>query len=205
MESRILALVGSYRKQGVTDSAVDALVTQMERHGHRVDKRYLLDTALNFCSNCRTCMQSPGEARGRCVIDDGLEPLLEAVERADALLLAAPTNLGDVNALTRQFMERCAGFAYWPWGAKAPVMRRRSRPHKPALLITASGAPAPLGRLFFGSLRSLARLSGILGFRTAGRLWVGGINRAEVSLSPGTQHRIERLALRLHEQLTAER
>jgi hypothetical protein len=201
MGKRILGVVGSYRKEGVIDTVVSRLLEPLRSQGHEVSKLYLLDYDLKFCSNCRTCMQQPGEARGHCVIEDALERLLDEIERADALILGAPTNLGNVNALTRQFMERCAGFAYWPWGEISPRPRRRSKPTKPALLISSSAAPAPMGRLFYGAMGALKTLSDILGFKPAGTLWVGLVNRQVVSLNPRTKRRIAHLAMRLGRQL----
>ena len=201
MEKRILGVVGSYRRDGVVDTAVGRLLHELQSQGHAVGKIHLLDYELKFCSNCRTCMQQPGETRGRCVIEDDLDRLLDEIERADALVLGAPTNLGNVNALTRQFMERCAGFAYWPWGEKAPKPRRRDKPSKPAVLVCSSAAPSLIGRLFYSSLGALKTLADILGFRPAGTLWVGMVNRQEVSLDPHTERRIARLATRLDRQL----
>lgn len=200
MGKRILGVVGSYRREGVVDTVVSRLLAELQSQGHEVSKLYLLDYELKFCSNCRTCMQQPGEARARCVIEDELESLLGEIERADALVLGAPTNIGNVNAMTRQFMERCAGFTYWPWGEKAPRLRRRTKPSKPALLVCSSAAPALMGRLFFGSMGALRTLADILGFRPAGTLWVGLVNRQEVALSQRTERRISRLAERLGRQ-----
>jgi hypothetical protein len=185
----------------VIDTVVNRLLEPLRSQGHEVSKLYLLDYDLKFCSNCRTCMQQPGEARGHCVIEDELERLLGEIGRADALILGAPTNLGNVNAMTRQFMERCAGFAYWPWGEHAPRLRRRRKPSRPALLVCSSAAPAPIGRLFYGSMGALKTLADILGFRPAGTLWVGLVNRQEVSLKPRTERRIAHLAMRLGRQL----
>lgn len=201
MEKRILGIVGSYRRDGVVDTAVGRLLHTLQSKGHTVSKIHLLDYDLKFCSNCRTCMQQPGETRGRCVIEDDLERLLSEIERADALILGAPTNLGNVNALTRQFMERCAGFAYWPWGEKAPKLRRQSKPSKPVLLVCSSAAPSVIGRLFYGSMGALRTLADILGFRPAGTLWIGLVNRQEVCLSPRTERRIAHLVTRLDNQL----
>ena len=46
---------------------------------------------------------------------------LVRTEAADALVLAAPVNNLDVNALTRAFIERMVGYMHWPFGAEAPV------------------------------------------------------------------------------------
>ena len=47
-----------------------------------------------FCTNCRTCIQAPGETRGKCVLDDDMEPLLTEIKNADSVVLGASVNYG---------------------------------------------------------------------------------------------------------------
>ena len=57
--------------------------------------------------------------RGKCVHNDDMDEILRAVDAADAVVLAAPTNFFNVNALTRRFIERLVPYAYWPWKANS--------------------------------------------------------------------------------------
>lgn len=178
----ILALVGSYRKGGHVDTAVSAVLSAAERAGARTDKIYLLDKHIEFCTNCRTCMQEPGRERGKCVLHDDLESLLQTIEAADAYVIGAPVNFYNINALTRRFMERCVGFAYWPWGRGAPKIRQPES-RKKCVLVSASGAPAWMARWFTGTYGALKGLARLFGAKPIGCLWIGLVNRQDVALS----------------------
>ena len=65
---RITAIVGSYRKDGIIDTAIDEFLASAREEGAEVEKIYLIDKHIEFCTNCRTCTQQDGERRGQCVI-----------------------------------------------------------------------------------------------------------------------------------------
>ncbi|HIP52649.1 MAG TPA: flavodoxin family protein, partial [Chromatiales bacterium] len=60
-KKRVMGIVGSYRKGGMIDTAVSEILRAAERDGALVSKVYLLDAHIEYCKNCRKCMQSPGE------------------------------------------------------------------------------------------------------------------------------------------------
>lgn len=193
---KIVALVGSYRKQGAVDSAVDEILDEVERFGVESEKIYLLDRHIEFCSNCRECMQAAGGTRGRCVLDDDMNAMLDKIGRADYLILGAPVNMNNVNALTRKFMERCVGFAYWPWGEPIPKIRNK-RLGKRSLLVSSSAAPAWMGRYLTGALSALKMLSKLLHAKPVGVFWIGKVNREEVALTAKQKKTAQKLARKL--------
>jgi multimeric flavodoxin WrbA len=193
---KVLGLVGSYRRGGYVDAGVTAILDAAAVAGCQTEKVYLLDQHIEFCTNCRSCMQVPGPERGRCVLDDGLEPLLQRIEAADAYVVGAPVNFYNVNALTRRFMERCVGYAYWPWGQGAPKVRNK-RLSKRAVLVSASGAPAWMGRWFTGAHRALKILARLFGAKPSGTLWLGLIHAEEVRLTERQVAKARDLARRL--------
>ena len=168
---RIAAITGSYRRGGVTDQAVEAVLAGAREAGAETRLVNLLDLKIEFCNNCRSCTQEPGEKRGACVLRDDLDALLDAVDAADGLVLAAPVNCFNVTAIFRRCMERMLPYAYWPWGAGAPKMRLRAR--RRAVLITSSAMPSIFGRVATGAMRALRGTASALGFRPAGSLFIG--------------------------------
>lgn len=68
MARKVVAIVGSYRKGGTVDTAVDAVLAGAREHGAETKKIYLIDQHIEYCRNCRSCTQDPGETRGKCVI-----------------------------------------------------------------------------------------------------------------------------------------
>jgi len=193
---KIIAVIGSYRSGGMTEQLVEATLAAAREQGASTETVRLRDLDMKHCANCRQCMQSSGEARGECVIRDDVPELLDRIDRADGLVLAAPVNLCNVTALTRIFMERCAGAAYWPWGAPAPKLRRRAR-GRPAVLISSSAAPAWMARLFMGAAGALRQLARILGFSPLGFVWQGQVDRDPMPISARVRRRAQALGARL--------
>ena len=91
---KILAINGSYRDDGMTDQTVKALAQALESAGAEVEIILLREYPIEFCLNCRACTQQPGVAPGECVHHDGMQELIDKIERADCYILAAPTNFG---------------------------------------------------------------------------------------------------------------
>lgn len=195
-QGKLIAIVGSYRKEGIVDSAVSEILRAVEQQGVETKKIYLLDQHIEFCTNCRTCMQEPGEARGKCVLEDDLEGLLTEIEQADYLVIGAPVNFSNVNALTRRFMERCAGFGWWPWESPAPKIRNPVK-NKRVILVSASGAPAWMARYFTGALGALKKMAALFGAKPVGVLWVGLVNEEHMKLPQKSSLRAHVLGRRL--------
>lgn len=152
--------MGSYRKGGHIDTAVSAILDSAAIAGAVTQKVYLQDQHIEFCTNCRYCLQTP--RRSPCIHQDDMAALLDQVEAADALVLGAPVNFGNVNALTRRFLERTICYGYWPWKAPAPIHKGQEE-MKPAVLVTTSAAPALLGRWTMGAMKTLRDLAEMLG------------------------------------------
>ncbi len=172
MAKKIVAVMGSYRRGGITAQAVNEAAAAAREAGAEVEIIDLLDKRIEFCTNCRACTQAPGEKRGECVLSDEMAGILDKLDAADGLILAAPVNYFNVTALTRRFLERMIVYDYWPWGALAPKLRI-NKPSKKAVLITSSAMPSLIGRLFTGALRALNYAAASVGAKKAGTLLAG--------------------------------
>jgi multimeric flavodoxin WrbA len=169
---RITAIVGSYRKGGVIDQAVDEMLAAAREEGAETTKIYLAEIRIEFCTNCRLCAQQDGASRGVCPIADQMGDVLDLVEASDSIILASPTNFATVTALMKRFIERLVCYAYWPWGKPAPKVRHRELPRR-AVLVASSAAPAFLARLATSMVKLLKQAAGLLGARTVGVLFIG--------------------------------
>lgn len=197
MNKKIVAIVGSYRMGGMVDQAVTELLQAAQERGAVTAKVHLIDRHIEFCRNCRSCTQVPGPVRGRCVIDDDMDSILTAIDEADALVIGAPVNDYNVTAVTRRFLERLLGGAYWPWGQPGPTVRMR-HPTKGAVLVTSSAMPAFMGRLATGAIRALKLICRLLGARPVGTLFIGlAAGKEQPVLPPRCRARARRLGFRL--------
>lgn len=175
---RVLGIVGSYREAGTVARITNELLAAAKLTGAHTRLVRLSECNINFCTNCRQCMQPPGKRRIACSIhDDDAELLLQEIERSDVVVIGAPVNMGHVNALTQRLIERCAGFGYWPWGTRGGPQIRDSETHRKAVLISSSAAPGIMNRRLFGSdaVAALKRFSRIIGACVAKTIRVGQI------------------------------
>jgi NAD(P)H-dependent FMN reductase len=174
----VVAIVGSYRRGGITDQAVDAVLEGAREHGAKTEKIYLIEQRIEFCRNCRMCCQIPGPERGECVHQDDLELVLQKLEDASAVVLGSPVNYHNVTAVFRRFMERLLGYTYWPWGKNlGPVMRRKVRAKK-AVLVASAAVPRFFIPLMTGAPRALKVAAKMVGARPVGKLWIGAVGSA---------------------------
>ena len=194
--ARLLAISGTYRDDGMIDQAVAAAVETARRAGAEVEVVRLREYPIEFCKNCRECMQAPGEAPGHCVHRDGMDDLLRKIEAADRFVLASPTNFFTVTALFKRFMERLAVYAYWPWGQPAPQPRRQAS-NKKALVIASCAAPTLAGRVFFSTTKQLKMAAKTLG-ASSSSVFIGfAAQERHPRLRPADTRRIERAAAKL--------
>jgi len=195
---KVLAINGSYRDGGVTDRAVGNVIESLEALGAEVEHVKLREFPIEFCQNCRRCMQQPGDAPGKCVLGDGMAELIEKIEAADAYVLAAPTNFSSVTAMFKRFAERLAPYGYWPWGKAAPVFRKSKMPKKPAIIISSCAAPGLMGRLTYNTNKSLRIAADTIGAKVVGSIVTGMISRErEPRLPRRTQRALARLSPKL--------
>ncbi len=196
--TRILAINGSYRDDGITDQAVEAVAQALQDAGAEVEVVQLRDYPIAFCLNCRECTQTPGETPGHCVQHDAMQALVDKIERADGYVLASPTNFGSVTAIFKRFMERLTVYAYWPWEMNAPELRKAGTKPKKALLISSCAAPGLLGRWLYHTRRQLAMTARTIGAKPVGTLFTGLVAKQPHPRLPGkTRGKARSLAMRL--------
>jgi multimeric flavodoxin WrbA len=197
-KKHILAINGSYREGGITDQTIASIAASLDAMGAEVETVQLRDYPIEFCLNCRECMQQAGTSPGKCVHNDGMAALVEMIEAADGYVLAAPTNFYAVTALFKRFLERLAVFGYWPWGKPAPVFRRAKMPKKPAIIVSSCAAPGLMGRLSYSTNKSLKTAADTIGANVVGTM-VSGLVAQEPRphLSQHAHRRAEVMAARL--------
>jgi len=197
MSRKVVAIVGSYRKGGMIDQAVEAILEGARARGAATQTVQLRNCHIEFCTNCRNCMQEPGVTRGKCVQQDDLEEILSGIESADSVVLGSPVNAFNVTALFRRFLERLVGYGYWPWGQEVPKERTKFKPRK-AVLVASAAMPGFLIPCATGAPRALRTAATLLGAKPVGKLWIGLAAREEhQELSNQTRLRARHLGARL--------
>ena len=196
--TKILAINGSYRNDGITDQTVEVMAQAAKTAGAGVEIVLLREQPIEFCTNCRSCTQHPGETPGSCVLNDGMPRLIDRIEQADAYILAAPTNFYSCTALFKRFMERLVVYAYWPWEMNSPQFRKANSARKKAVLLSSSAAPGLVGRWMFGTHKQLKLTARTIGAETVGSLFTGLIaKQPQPQLTEQVQAKARELVVKL--------
>jgi FMN-dependent NADH-azoreductase len=194
---KVVAILGTYRREGPTAQAVEAILAGARARGATTNTIYLLDHPIEFCQNCRTCTQSEGSGRGSCQQHDSLKQILDELDAADSIILASPVNFFNVTALTRRFLERLIVYTYWPWGMMAPK-ERITKKAKRAVVVLSSAAPMILTRLFTGAPKALKTAASLLGAGTIDTFYLGlAAKSPDLKLSERTLAKAHQLGAQL--------
>ncbi|MDR1295860.1 MAG: flavodoxin family protein [Deltaproteobacteria bacterium] len=96
--STVMAFSGSPIKGGSIEQGLRAVLEATELDYELVR---LSELNMKVCLGCKGCAST-----NRCVFQDDVNPLLEKIEGAKALVLSGYPSFSSVNALTKVFMER---------------------------------------------------------------------------------------------------
>ena len=98
---KITAIQGSPRRNGNTETVVDAFLKGAERAGAETEKINLRNYEFRNCRGCNACHK-----KGLCVIKDSLTEVFDKVMASDVLVLASPIYSMTVTAEMKGFIDR---------------------------------------------------------------------------------------------------
>ena len=162
---KLLAIYGSPRKGGVTDTLLDMFIEGMEgRLNLDVAKIYIRELKIEGCRECYKCRSNGGI----CVIDDDMQMVYRYLEEADIIVLSAPIFFYNFNAQVKAMVDRIQAFWVRKYILGIPLKKK-----KIGILISAGATKGE--NLFDGALLTfkyfLDPLNGeIVGSFTARRL-----------------------------------
>ena len=99
---KVIGFIASPRKEGNTAWIVNKILEGSKELGAETQSWYFNDLDIKPCQGCCGCKQ--GDLR--CVINDGMQKLYDALEHADALVLGSPTYMGQMSAQAKIFTDR---------------------------------------------------------------------------------------------------
>lgn len=106
---KILGIIGSPRKLGNSE----IMIKEISRHitlPHQLNLVRLSDFNILPCRGCYQCLFK----EERCILDDELPTVLNAIIEADALIVATPTYFLSANSSLKRLMDR--GLAFYAHG-----------------------------------------------------------------------------------------
>ena len=103
---KCVAVIGSRNLTGQTARAVDALLKGVETAGGRIERCFLPKLGIERCRQCEQDGWGLCRTEGRCIIDDDLAGVVDAILSADAVVFATPVYYSDLSESLRAFLDR---------------------------------------------------------------------------------------------------
>ena len=101
---KVVAVNGSARRGGNTAVLIEAVLEPLRAIGHQCELIELAGKDIRGCTACGKCRElKDRQCHGR---RDDLNPLMEPVFDADALIIGSPTYYADVSSETKAFIDR---------------------------------------------------------------------------------------------------
>ena len=106
MCKKVLVLSSSPRKGGNSDTLCDQFIKGAQESGNDVEKIYLRNKRINYCTGCGTCnLQKP------CPQKDDAAEVIDKMVKADVIVLATPVYFYTMSAQMKTFIDRsCARY-----------------------------------------------------------------------------------------------
>lgn len=102
---KVLAIMGSPRKNKNTDILLDQVIKGAFDNGAEIDKIYLRDLDISPCISCGYC-----DRTGRCSINDDMQKLYKKFDDSDVIIVASSLYFNTVSSLVKIMIDRCQVF-----------------------------------------------------------------------------------------------
>lgn len=103
MSKEVLIISSSPRKGGNSDMLCDEFAKGATAAGHSVEKVFLKDKEINYCTGCGLCT----ERKGICSQKDDMEEIKNKMISADVIVFATPIYFYTMAGQMKTFIDRC--------------------------------------------------------------------------------------------------
>lgn len=105
MAKKVLILSSSPRRGGNSDMLCDEFMRGAAEAGHEVEKIFLRDKTVHYCTGCSTCSfyQKP------CPQQDDAAEIISKMLAADLIVMATPVYFYTMSAQMKTLIDRCCG------------------------------------------------------------------------------------------------
>ena len=106
MAKKILILSSSPRRGGNSDSLCDEFARGAREAGHDVEKIFLRDRTIHYCTGCGTCSQGDHKP---CPQHDDAADVIDKMLAADTIVMGTPVYFYTMSAQMKTMLDRCCG------------------------------------------------------------------------------------------------
>lgn len=132
---KVLALMGSPRKNKNSDKLLDSLLEGMETLEYDIKKIYIKDLVVHSCTGCDHCGRS---GTGNCVFKDDMAEVYDAFDNSDIVIFSAPLYFNSINGMSKNIVDRCQRY----WSIKYTLGQNYKRnENRRGVFLSVGGAP----------------------------------------------------------------
>jgi multimeric flavodoxin WrbA len=102
MAKKVIIISSSPRKGGNSDLLCDEFLNGVNKTGYNVEKIFLKDKNINYCTGCGTCI-SKGKA---CSQKDDMAEILNKLINSDVIVMATPIYFYTMCGQMKTFIDR---------------------------------------------------------------------------------------------------
>lgn len=165
MGVNILAIFGSPRQGGNTDTLLEAMLKSAEAHGAIVERLFIRNLSIAPCRECRSCHKT-----GECVIQDDMQGIYPKLLRADVIIVASPIFFYHITAQLKCLIDRCQAL----WARKYILQNLQVKNGRKGYFISVGATRG--ARLFDGAILTVKYFFDAIGVVYANELLVRGID-----------------------------
>jgi multimeric flavodoxin WrbA len=165
---KVIAFVGSPRKDGNTSKIINSLCAGLEENNHEVEIYNLSDLDIKGCRACGACQSNKVDY---CSINDKMTTLLPKIADADCIVVGTPVYMLQVTGITKNFLDRLLPFFVQ---SNHTV---KCLPGKKYITVTCSGAPAEAFKNVTEYLNTL--FSDYFKMENCGNIIAGGLSTTD--------------------------
>lgn len=158
----ILGIAGSPRRNGNSDALLEAALAGARGAGAHTRVLVAADAGLRACLGCNAC-----SATGDCVQRDGGPALYEAVDSADAIIVASPVFFAGVPGVLKVLYDRMQ-----PYWVRTHVLGLPAPRRRPGAVLLVRGGGDPYG--FDAADATTRSVFAVLGIDSIGEVTVAG-------------------------------
>jgi len=144
----VVGLLGSPRREGNTEMLLDQALAGAAAAGAETEKIIICDYDISGCIECNDCYET-----GTCTIDDEMDAIYDAIEKADRLIIASPMFFMSLPAQAKAVVDRTQCYWALKYILKEPFPRDPGAPQRYGIFLGVGGTSGE--RLFDGVRQTL--------------------------------------------------
>ena len=113
---KVIAFNGSPKAIGNTYVSINAVAEELKKEGIDVEIINVGNKNITGCKACGGCSKT-----GKCVINDGVNEMIEKMKDADGIILGSPVYYAGLNGTMKAFLDR----AFMLVGANGAFLRHK--------------------------------------------------------------------------------